>query len=100
MNMFQNVTIAVKGEKTSSTKSPKLIMKLNNDRTKGEFVDVLKDIGDYKMLNSFLEAQRKRLKTEGLQGQFLKMDACEFQTSMNIELDTHPSRETWLKRIF
>ena len=57
MNELQDVTIAGKGEKASSTKSSELITKLNDDLTKGGFVDILKDIGDYEMSNSFLEAQ-------------------------------------------
>ena len=57
MNELQDVTIAGKGEKASSTKSSELITRLNDDLTKGGFVDILKDIGDYEMSNSFLEAQ-------------------------------------------
>ena len=86
----------IPGEKTSSTKSSGLITKLNDDLTKGEFVDVLKDMADCGLLSSFLKAQQMRLRTEGLQRQFLRMDACEFQTSMNIELDDHSDWETRL----
>ena len=39
---------------------------------KGEFVDILKDIGDFEILDEFLEAQRRKLKNEGLPEQFLR----------------------------
>ena len=85
--MVQNVTIAGKEEKTSSTQSLGLITRLNDDLTKGEFVNASKDMG-------VLEAQQMGLRNEGLQRQFLQMDVCEIQTSINLELNHHSDWET------
>ena len=68
MGMIQNTAVAEKEEKTSSAKSSRLMIKRNNDPTKGGFVDVLKGIGDHQLLTSLFETQRTRLKTKGLQG--------------------------------
>ena len=66
-----------------------LKLKLDNDVTKGVFVEILKEIGDHQLFNQFYDLQRVRLKTKGLQGQFLKMDVSKFHTLMKIKLNTH-----------
>ena len=102
MDVIQNDTIADLGEKTSSMKSSKLMIQLNDKPTKCEFVDVcdvLKGIGDYQLFSRFFESQRMRLKTKGLQGQFLKMDVCKFYTLMKIKLNNHSDWDKWLVRL-
>ena len=73
--------------------SSKLKLKLDDDITKGTFVEILKEIGTDQLFNQFYESQRVRLKTEGLQGQFLKMDVSKFYTRMKIKLNTHADWE-------
>ena len=50
MNMNENVMITGEGEKSSPTTSPGFILELNNNMTKGEIVNVLKDIDNPEML--------------------------------------------------
>ena len=99
MDVIQNFAIAGKEEETSSTKSLRLMIKLNDDPTKGKFVNVLTGISDYQLLDSFFKTHRTRLKTKGLQGQFLKMDVCKFQTLIKLKLNNHSDWDKWLARL-
>ena len=79
--------------------SSKLKLKLNNNVTKGAFVEILKEIGDHQLFNQFYDSQRIRLKTKGLQGQILKMDMSKFHTLVKIKLSTHADWEKWLSKL-
>ena len=46
----------------------------NNQLTKGKFVEILKQLGDFQLFKQFYQPQRLRLKTKGLTRQFFKMD--------------------------
>ena len=78
MNANENVMIAGEGEKSSPTILSWFILELDENMTKGEFVNVLKDINGSEMLDEILEAERRRLKNEGLSEKFLRMHDYEF----------------------
>ena len=92
-------TIADRKEKNSSRVPSKLKLKLNDDATKGVFVEILKGIGDHQLFNQFYESQRVRLKTKGPQGQFLKMDVSKFHAPMKTKLNAHADWDRWLGRL-
>ena len=48
-------------ETFASRTSSNLRIKLDNSMTKGEFIYVLKELGDYRVLGSFLASRRKEL---------------------------------------
>ena len=67
--------------------------------TKAKFIEILKQLGDLQLFTQFYDSQRLRLKTEGLQGQFLKMDVAKFQGLMKIKLNVHGNWERWLAKL-
>ena len=54
-------------ETLSSSESSRTRFKLDEGMTKGEFIHMLKELGDYRLLDSFLASRRKELQTRGLQ---------------------------------
>ena len=62
--------------------------------TKGEFVDLLKDINDRPLLVKFLRSQRKFLENKGPVNQFTKMDVKKFKELMKFTLANHAG---WVK---
>ena len=99
MDVIQNVIISEKGEQTSSTKSSRLVIRLSDKTTKGGFFGILNRIGDYRLLVSFLETQRARLKIRGLHGQFLKMGTSELHTLMKLGLNNYSDWDRWLAKL-
>ena len=59
MNVNENVIISGEGGKSFPSTSSSFILELDDNMTKGEFVDVLKEIDDSEMLGEFLKAQRR-----------------------------------------
>ena len=95
MELVQDITvIADRKEKTSSKMSSKLMLKLNDDVTKGAFIEIVKKFRTHQLFNHFYKLQRVRLK-----GQFLKMDVSKFYTLMKIKLSTHADWDRWLSRL-
>ena len=95
MNVNENVMITAEGGKSA----PSGREELDDNMTKGKFVNVLKDIDDSEMLDEFFKAQRRRLKNEGLPEQFLRMHDHEFRTYMGAVLEHHSDWEAWLTRL-
>ena len=70
-----------------------------NQLTKGKFVAILKQLGDFQLFTQLYESQRLRLKTKGLTGQFLKMDLAKFQGLMKMKLNVHSDWGRWLSKL-
>ena len=100
MELTTNIASIGDRRETISSRTPSnLKIKLDENVTKGAFVEILKEIGDHQLFSQFYDSQQIRLKTKGLQGQFLKMDVSKFQSLMKIKLNVHADWERWLTKL-
>ena len=85
---------------TLSTQNTFNLKNMFNDQlTKGKFVEILKQLGDFQLFEQFYQSQRLCLKTKGLSGQFLKMDVSKFQGLMKMKLNVHSDWDRWLPKL-
>ena len=73
--MESSITMIGDRNPTLSTRNTFNLTNMFNDQlTKGKCVEILK-LGEFQLFKQFYQSQRLRLKTKGLAGQFLEMDA-------------------------
>ena len=100
MALESSTTVIGDQNETFSTRNTSnLKTTFDHQLTKAEFVEILKQLGDFQLFIQFYDSQRLRLKTGGLQGQFLEKDVAEFQGLMKIKLNVHADWERWLAKL-
>ena len=73
---------------------------LSPTTTNGELVANLRDKNNRKMLETFLQSQRKILESRGRINQFVKMDVKRFRKLMKFTLGTHADWAKWKRGLF
>ena len=62
-------------------------------------MEIVKQLNDLGLLELFFQSQKLRLKTNGLTGQFSKMDVPKFQGLMKVKFNIHSDWNCWLSKL-